>query len=187
MNFEPINKGYTLYYPTLLLHNNPPDHLALPHIIHTHTTPATMPGTTTLSRSPPSSHPRAMSGKPPSKLPVAYPSPYRGSYNSSSPPKPSTSHRHHTPASSAVPSLISDSGSSASARSADMADVDLLDMLDLKLSHSVKAEPLDRGIAKQAQAYVSCLPPAFWLSSREHWADLVTLQVRRTPRQTARA
>ena len=33
-----------------------------------------------------------------------------------------------------------------------MADVDLLDMLDLKLSHSVKAEPLDRGIAKQAQA-----------------------------------
>ena len=92
-------------------------------------------------------------GKSPSKLPIAYPSPYRSSYNTaSSPPKLSSLPR--SAATSAVPSLISDSGSSASARSADngMADVDLLDMLDLKLSHSVKAEPLDRGIAKQAQA-----------------------------------
>lgn len=33
-----------------------------------------------------------------------------------------------------------------------MSDVDLLDMLDLKLSHSVKSEPLDRGVARQAKA-----------------------------------
>lgn len=33
-----------------------------------------------------------------------------------------------------------------------MSDGDLLDMLDVKLSHSIKSEPLDRGMVRQAQA-----------------------------------
>jgi len=85
-----------------------------------------------------------MTGKSPSKIPVAYPAPYR--YVGSSPPNRASS--THT---SAVPSLVSDSGSGASDRSGGMSDVDLLDMLDIKLSHSVKSEPLDRGLARQAQ------------------------------------
>ena len=96
-------------------------------------------------------------GKSPSKIPVAYPAPYK--YVT-----PSPRHGGSSVNTSAVPSLVSDSGSGASARSSDggMSDVDLLDMLDIKLSHSVKPEPLDRGMAKQAQTYVlspSANPP----------------------------
>ena len=87
-------------------------------------------------------------GKTPSKIPMAYPAPYK--YVT-----PSPRHGGSSINTSAVPSLVSDSSSSASGRSSDgggMSDVDLLDMLDIKLSHSVKPEPLDRGLARQAQA-----------------------------------
>ncbi|KAL9126979.1 MAG: hypothetical protein Q9217_004061 [Psora testacea] len=106
-----------------------------------------MPSTQTLSRSPMNANPHAMTmGKSPSKIPVAYPAPYK--YVTPSP-------RNNGPSAntSAVPSLVYDSGSSASGRSSDggMSDVDLLDMLDIKLSHSVKPEPLDKALASQAQ------------------------------------
>jgi len=87
-----------------------------------------------------------MAAKSPSKIPVAYPAPYK--YVVASPPKHGSS-----ATTSAVPSLVSDYGSSGSDRSSNggMSDVDLLDLLDIKLSHSVKSEPLDKSLARQAQ------------------------------------
>lgn len=131
------------------------NHSTLLHLIN-------MPSTSTLSRSPPHSHPRALhtSSKSPSKLPLAYPSPYQSTYRSGSALTGGHSPPSYYPSSvastSAVPSLVSDYGSSAAgsihSASAMMSDGDLLDMLDVKLSHSIKSEPLDRGIARQAQA-----------------------------------
>ena len=111
---------------------------------------------TTLSRSPPQSHPRALhqSSKSPSKIPLAYPAPYRTSTHAGSSPPQYYSSGSSLASTSAVPSLVSDYGSSAasSVNGGGMSDGDLLDMLDIKLSHSIKSEPLDRGLARQAQA-----------------------------------
>ena len=102
--------------------------------------------TQTYSRSPTSAVPHGKTGKSASKIPLAYPSPYK-TVSTVPPPRGSSA------ATSAVPSLISDSGSSSSDRhSGGVSDIDLLDLLDVKLSHSVKAEPLDRGLARQAQS-----------------------------------
>ena len=106
-----------------------------------------MPTTHSYSRSPTSSVPRPTTGKSPSKIPLAYPAPLKTSTHA-------PHHRGSSAATSAVPSLVSDSGSSSSDRSSHGAsDVDLLDLLDIKLSDSVRAEPLDRSLARQAQTY----------------------------------
>ena len=127
---------------TVPFHSTSPLHF----ICHLIITLANMPSTQTINRSPPTAHPRVMTNnKSPSKIPVAYPT-----YVATTPtPKRSSGSSTHT---SAVPSLVSDSGSGRGSSDGGMSDVDLLDMLDLKLSHSVKPEPLDRGLAKQAQA-----------------------------------
>ncbi|KAG8528334.1 uncharacterized protein KY384_007252 [Bacidia gigantensis] len=106
--------------------------------------------TQTLSRSPPSHHPRAMAtGKSPSKIPIAYPAPYKHVTSTTTPRMGGSSAN-----TSAVPSLMSDNGSSGRGGSCDggMSDVDLLDMLDINLSHKINPEPLDRGMVRQAQA-----------------------------------
>lgn len=86
--------------------------------------------------------PVATSGKAPSKIPLAYPAPY--ATVAISPPKRST------PASSVVPSLTSDSGSS-SGDCDGSSGIDLVELLNDKLSVSVDREPLDRSLARQAQ------------------------------------
>jgi len=88
------------------------------------------------------SRPVPAAGKTASKVPLAYPAPY--SRVAISPPKRST------PASSAVPSLTSDSGSNSSDCDGS-SGIDLVELLNDKLSTSVDREPLDRSLAKQAQ------------------------------------
>ena len=87
------------------------------------------------------SRPVPAANKTSSKIPLAYPAPY--SRVAVSPPKRST------PASSAVPSLTSDSGSNSSDDGS--SGIDLVELLNDKLSTSVDRQPLDRSLAKQAQ------------------------------------
>lgn len=126
-----------------------------------------MPTTLSYNRSPQNSLPRAMTGKSPSKVPLAYPAPYKTTI--------SPVHRGSSTYTSAVPSLVSDSGSTSSGRSSSggASDVDLLDLLDIKLSHSVRSEPLDRGLARQAQTCVPfCVRPE--RCSGNHPANAIT-------------
>lgn len=118
-------------------HLSEKDSISIPTVI--------MPTTQTYNRSPQYSVPRGMTTKSPSKIPLAYPAPYKTTI--------SPAHRGSSTHTSAVPSLVSDSGSTSSDRgsSGGASDVDLLDLLDIKLSHSVKSEPLDRALARQAQ------------------------------------
>ncbi|MCJ1275333.1 hypothetical protein MMC21_003135 [Puttea exsequens] len=106
-----------------------------------------MPTTQSRYQAPSYSRPVTMPGKQPSKIPVAYPS-YQAAYNraATSPPQ-----RGASVSSSAVPSLTSDSGSNTSEYGEGASGIDLVELLNDKLSTTVNREPLDRGMASQAQ------------------------------------
>ena len=108
---------------------------------------AKMPTTQSRYQAPSYSRPVTMPGKQPSKIPVAYPS-YQAAYNraATSPPQ-----RGASVSSSAVPSLTSDSGSNTSEYGEGASGIDLVELLNDKLSTTVNREPLDRGMASQAQ------------------------------------
>ena len=86
-----------------------------------------------------------MPGKQASKLPVAYPAPYGRA--SISPPQ-----RGSSAATSAVPSLTSDSGSNSSdCGDGGSSSIDLVELLNDKLSTTVSPVVLDKSLAQQAQ------------------------------------
>ncbi|KAL6715197.1 hypothetical protein ACLMJK_007461 [Lecanora helva] len=88
--------------------------------------------------------PVAATSKSTTKTAPAYPAPLGRVPVPASPPKRST------PASSAVPSLTSDSGSNSS--DGEMSSgIDLVELLNDKLTTSVDRAPLDRTLAQQAQ------------------------------------